>query len=296
MTESGTIKDFNQPKDNDATGSFSSSHLFSGGWNDVTSEGRNDIVFEGRFKDYGAYFVRSRYRKTLAIAFLITIVIGVIAISLPVILRAIGAGKKSVEEVKNFTVHLVAPPPLNPNTPPPPPPPPPPKPLINQLRVTPPVVAHQVIDTIPPPTVHEVQQTNVGTSNQKGKDTIIAPISSGNAVIGDNNSDNQILTIVAKMPQFPGGEAALQAYMSKNIHYPEAEKEAGISGKVYLTFVVEKDGSITSVRILRGVSGGEGINKEAVRVVQSMPKWDVGMQNGHPCRVQFTLPVNFELR
>ncbi len=295
MTAPGSVNNMNEAANAPATGGSSSGQLFAGGWNDVTSAGRNDIVFEGRFKDYGAYLIRTRYRKTLATAFLLTIVIGIIAISLPVLLRVLSGGKKGAEEVKNITVHLVAPPPLNPNTPPPPPPPPPPKQLINQLRVTPPVVAHQVIDTIPPPTVHEVQATNVGTSNQKGKDTVIAPINTGNAVIGDN-SDNQILTIVAQMPQFPGGEAALYSYMQKNIHYPEAEKEAGISGRVYLTFVVEKDGSITNVKVLRGVSGGSALDREAVRVIQSMPKWNVGMQNGHAVRVQFNLPVNFELR
>lgn len=293
MTEPGSIKKSNNMTEKHSVGSPDFGKMFSGGWNDVTSTRRNDIVFDGRFKDYGAYFVRSRYKKTLTMAFLLTVVIGIIAISLPVILRALGGNNKDTEEIKNVTVHLIAPPPLNPNTPPPPPPPP--KQLINQLRVTPPVVAHQVIDTIPPPTVHQVQETNVGTSNQKGKDTVIAPISTGNAVIGDNSS-NQILTIVAQMPQFPGGEAALDAYMQKNIHYPEAEKEAGISGRVYLTFVVEKDGSITNVRLLRGVSGGAALDKEAERVVNAMPKWNVGMQNGHAVRVQFNLPVNFELR
>jgi protein TonB len=263
-----------------------------GDWTDVTSEGRNEVVFEGRFKEYGAYVVRVNYNKTLLRAFGLSVAVGVIAISLPVILRAIGANSKKSDTVTTITAHLTAPPPPPPKTPPPPPPPPPPKELVNQLRVTPPVVAKQVLDTIPPPTVHQETQTNVGTTNQKGKDTIIAPISTGNQVIGDQTS-NEILTVVQQMPKFDGD---LNKYLVSHIQYPEVERDAGISGKVFVTFVVEKDGSITSVKILRGVPGGPGLDKEAIRVITSMPKWSAGMQNGHSVRVQFNLPIDFELR
>ena len=263
-----------------------------GDWIDVTSTGRNEIVFEGRLKEYGAYFVRSRYRKTLIIAFGIAVFIGAFAVSLPVIIKVLGKGKSSNEIIKHVTVHLSAPPPPAKNLPPPPPPPPPPKQLIKQLRVPPTVVAKHVIDTIPPPTVHQEQQTNIGLTTQKGKDTIIAPINTDNQVIGDQNS-NKIFTIVKQMPKFNGN---LQQYLSDHIQYPEMEKEAGITGTVYVTFVVEKDGSITNVKVLRGVSGGADLDAEAVRVIKAMPKWSVGMQNGHPVRVQFNLPIRFELR
>jgi len=261
------------------------------GWNDVTSEGRNEVVFEGRFKEYGAFLVRSTYQRSLLIALGIAVGFGIVSISMPLIIKAIGSHKAN-DEVRNITVHLTTPPPLNPNTPPPPPPPPPPpKPLINELRVTPPVIAKQVLDTIPPPTVHEVAVTNVGTQNQKGKDTILAPIASS-AVIGDPNA-NQVFTVVQQMPSFNGD---LGKYMNDHIQYPEVEKEAGITGKVYVTFVVEKDGTVTGVKLLRGVPGGPGLDKEAIRVVSHMPAWKIGMQNGHPVRVQFNLPINFNLR
>ena len=263
-----------------------------GDWTDVTSSGRNEIVFEGRLKEYGAYFVRAKYRRTLILAFVIAASIGVVAMSLPVILHFIG-GKKKVDDTTTVTAHLTAAPPPPPKAPPPPPPPPPPpKELVNQLKVTPPVVKKQIIDTIPPPTVKQATQTNIGTTNQKGKDTIIAPISSGNQVIGDQTS-NQVFTIVQQMPKFNGD---LQKYLGEHIEYPEMAKENGVTGTVYVTFVVEKDGSITGVKVLRGVSGGADLDKEAIRVISSMPKWSVGMQNGHPVRVQFNLPIHFELR
>ncbi len=101
------------------------------------------------------------------------------------------------------------------------------------------------------------------------------------------------LTIVEEMPQFPGGEEALYKYLVENLTYPQTAKEKGIQGKVWITFVVEKDGSITDVRIMRDIGGGCG--EEAMRVVRNMPKWKPGKQNGVLVRVQFNLPVSFTL-
>lgn len=94
--------------------------------------------------------------------------------------------------------------------------------------------------------------------------------------------------------EYPGGYEALMRFMAENIKYPKLAKESGISGKVYVTFVVEKDGSIGHVKIAREIGGGCGA--EAVRVIKSMPKWTPGKQNGRPVRTSYTIPVNFELR
>ena len=98
---------------------------------------------------------------------------------------------------------------------------------------------------------------------------------------------------VDQMPEFPGGIKALLKYLASNIHYPEYAKEAGIQGKVYLNFVVEKDGSITHVKVLRSIGGG--CDEEAVRVVENMPGWKPGLQHGKPVRVSFNLPIKFTL-
>lgn len=94
-------------------------------------------------------------------------------------------------------------------------------------------------------------------------------------------------------PAFVGGNAALMKFLSENMRYPQVDIEMGNEGRVICTFVVEKDGTITDIRILRGVS--PGIDKEAVRVVSEMPKWNPGFQNGKPVRVRFTLPVHFKI-
>jgi protein TonB len=96
------------------------------------------------------------------------------------------------------------------------------------------------------------------------------------------------------MPAFPGGEEELFKYLSKNIKYPSMARENGISGTVYVTFVVETNGDITDVKKLRGVGGG--CDEEAIRVVKAMPGWSAGKQNGKPVRVQYNLPIKFTLR
>jgi protein TonB len=107
----------------------------------------------------------------------------------------------------------------------------------------------------------------------------------------DNNAP--VLTIVEKMPIFPGGEDALYKYVAASVVYPTVAKESGIAGTVIVTFVVEKDGSVTNVKILKGIGGG--CDEEAVRVVKAMPKWSPGKQDGKPVRVQFNLPIRFSL-
>ena len=99
---------------------------------------------------------------------------------------------------------------------------------------------------------------------------------------------------VPEMPSFPGGVADMQNYLVNHIIYPGEAREISIQGTVYLSFIVEPDGSITSITILRGIGGG--CEEEALRVVKNMPNWVPGKQNGHPVRVQLTLPVKFTLK
>ncbi len=106
--------------------------------------------------------------------------------------------------------------------------------------------------------------------------------------------EEQIFLVVENMPEFPGGEAAMYKFIGKNIVYPRMAKESGISGRVYVTFVVEKDGSVSDVKILRGIGGG--CDEEAVRVIKAMPRWNPGKQRGKPVRVQYRMPIKFTLQ
>ena len=118
-------------------------------------------------------------------------------------------------------------------------------------------------------------------------------VSEAVAEVEDEDIEEEIFVIVDTPPSFPGGDEALYRYLAENIKYPHYALENGFHGKVYLTFVVEKDGSLSHIRALRDIGGGCGA--EAVRVVKSMPKWIPGKQRGKPVRVQFNLPVNFRL-
>ncbi|MBE0653758.1 MAG: energy transducer TonB [Bacteroidales bacterium] len=106
--------------------------------------------------------------------------------------------------------------------------------------------------------------------------------------------EQQIFLVVENMPEFPGGEAAMYKFIGDHIEYPRMAKESGISGRVFVTFVVEKDGSVTDVQILRGIGGG--CDEEAVRVIKAMPKWNPGKQRGKPVRVQYRMPIKFTLQ
>lgn len=103
----------------------------------------------------------------------------------------------------------------------------------------------------------------------------------------------QVFTVVENMPQYPGGEEARMNYMIKNVKYPKEAKEKGIQGTVYATFIVEKDGSINNVKIIKGID--TRCDEEAFRVVSEMPKWKPGTQNGKAVRVKFTMPISFKL-
>ena len=112
--------------------------------------------------------------------------------------------------------------------------------------------------------------------------------------IEDEEVEETIYVVVEEEPDFPGGMEALLKYLQDNIQYPQLAKENNITGKVYVTFVVEKDGRVTQVKLLRDIGGGCG--NEAMRVVKAMPKWKPGKQQGRPVRTQFNLPVVFNLR
>jgi len=109
----------------------------------------------------------------------------------------------------------------------------------------------------------------------------------------DEKKKDPIFTVVEDMPKYPGGFDKMYAFMGENIKYPQKAREEGIAGTVYITFVVEKDGSVTGINVLRGVD--ESLDKEAMRVIKLMPKWEPGTQRGKPVRVQYNLPIKFSL-
>ena len=129
----------------------------------------------------------------------------------------------------------------------------------------------------------------VGGAVLKAKEDIAAPEPPKHVV-----EETKIFTVVEQMPMYPGGDGALMGYLRDNIHYPTVAAENGVQGRVVVGFVVERDGSITDGKILRGVD--PSLDREAMRVVKNMPKWTPGKQNGSAVRVKYQVPVSFRLQ
>ncbi len=117
----------------------------------------------------------------------------------------------------------------------------------------------------------------------------------GNSSAQDSpNKKGDVYMIVDEMPEYPGGQDALRSFISENITYPEDAKKAGIVGKVFVTFVVDIDGGVINTKIARGVD--PSLDKEAIRVINSLPKWQPGKQKGEAVKVSYTVPIQFALQ
>ncbi len=124
-------------------------------------------------------------------------------------------------------------------------------------------------------------------------DTEVKKVENVQEPVKKEQKEEVIFTVVEVMPKFPGGEKARVKYMVENIKYPENARKKGITGTVFVQYVVEKDGSITGVKVLRGIGGG--CDEEAMRVIKNMPNWKPGLQRGKPVRTQFNMPISFKL-
>ena len=160
-------------------------------------------------------------------------------------------------------------------------PPPPPPPAVQEVEVL-----NVVEDDV------EVEEIEINTEDDKDVEVIIAPPVEAPV---EEEEEDVVFQVVETMPEFPGGPQALFKYLADNVKYPVIAQENGIQGRVICQFVVNKDGSIVEVVAVRS-SGEPSLDKEAIRVINSMPKWKPGKQRGKPVRVKYTVPVNFRLQ
>jgi protein TonB len=251
-----------------------------------------DVVFKGRNKDYGAYELRQQSPRNTNMALHFGGLFFVFVLSINTIVNAIeGFIPKAPPVVKITDIKLIVPPPPPNVKKPPPPPPEPPKPKVNQVKFPPPIVKPDNQVKEPPPTVKELQTADPGQKTQKGDPTadvnIDGPVGNGDKVT--EADPNQVFTAVEVEPTNPG----FGAFLQKNMRYPGVDKENNVQGKVYLQFVVNTDGSVTNITVLRSPS--ETLSDEAIRCLKAAPKWHPGIQNGKPVRTQFTVPISFTL-
>ena len=278
---------------------------------DLTRNGWCDLIFEGRNKAYGAYKLRTQTGKRNLKAIITIAILAALAIVLFYIkagydayqaahakneavteLSALNQPKKKeakverkvqVEEKKEVV-----------------------KEVKSSIKFTAPVIKKdaEVKPEEEMKTQDQIMQTNtaIGALDVKGnsdqgeilKVTQRVETEPVKAEAPKPEVENKVFDVVEQMPSFPGGQGALMSYLANNIKYPVVAQENGVQGRVVVSFVVERDGSITDVQVVRSVD--PSLDREAQRVVRSMPKWIPGKQNGQAVRVKYNVPVSFRLQ
>ncbi|MDR0505801.1 MAG: energy transducer TonB [Dysgonamonadaceae bacterium] len=271
---------------------------------DLASQEWLDLIFEGKNKNYGAYVLRDESSNRHFKALIIVTLAGLCAIFLPKLVSSVLPTQQVIthkttvnltevildqdtpEEIKAPKVE-VPPPPL----------------LLTTIQFTPPVVIQGDVrdeDLMHSQLEITDSQADISIIDVDGvkKDGIdIADLDKHKIITKEKEEETKTIVIVdyAQVPpQFPGGDKELMKYLSENIHYPSAAIAQGIEGRVVLRFVVTNDGSIDNVEVIRSLN--PSCDKEAVRVVKSMPKWNPGKQNGNAVYVYYNLPVLFKLQ
>ena len=273
---------------------------------DLISSDWVDLVFEGRNKAYGAYRLRKSTTKRNILAMVAVVLLLIVAFIILTVKNFVDEQRAKVAmtqvaeltnydqpkkkaEVKQKKVEVE------------------PERVVERvkssIKFTAPVIKKD--EEVKPDEELKTQdelmstKTAIGTFDVKGNDDANGEILKAKDVIAEpeppkHEEENKVFDIVEQQPLFPGGPAALIKYLSENTKYPVVAQENGVQGRVTVQFVVEKDGSISDVHVLRGVD--PSLDKEAVRVVKSMPRWTPGKQNGITVRVNYRVPVLFRLQ
>lgn len=270
---------------------------------DLISNEWCDLIFEGKNQNYGAYKLRKGTSKRNVISLIIVLIAAALAIIGPALYRLAKANQKvemtqavnlskledaKVKQKPKKEIKIEEQKPI--------------ERVKSSVKFTAPVIKKdsEVKPEDELKTQDQLMNNNkaIGALDVKGNDDSGGKIMELKENVAQPEppkaEENKVFDVVEQMPAFPGGPSALMSYLSKNIKYPVVAEENGVQGRVIVTFVVEKDGSITDVHIAKSVD--PSLDKEAQRVVRSMPNWIPGKQNGSAVRVKYTVPVTFRLQ
>ncbi len=248
----------------------------------------DDIIFEGRNKEYGSYDIRRKYARTMTLSILIGLAVSVTAALVPY-LKAKSIAEIKQRDANEIIAEMASDINLEEAAPPPPPPPPPPA----EQQVVAKYVAPVIVDSIKPEEAHtfaaadDIIETHVDAE-------VVEIIETVKEEIEEPLEKQQIFVVVEEMPSFPGGDTELMKFIYSNIQYPEIAKENNIQGRVTLRFCVTSKGTVEFVSVVRGVD--ESLDNEAIRVIKMMPLWKPGKQGGKPVNVWYSVPVSFQLK
>jgi periplasmic protein TonB len=259
---------------------------------DLYKPGWLELVFEHRNKAYGAYELRQHHARNMVMAMTLTFLgIGVIFVTATLFRSHHAAGPGIIttvvdlKQLKEETKKVL---PTIPKLPKPVQPP-------ATIKFIPPVVRPDKFVTEPPPKLDDLTPA-ISTTTTKGDitDPGIPTIEESKGDAGLTEDDNKVHTLVEiqVMPMPVGGEEAWTKFLNKNLRFPPEAQADGVGGKVFVGFVIEKDGSLSNISVEKAV--GHGFDEEAMRVLKLAKPWKPGIQNGRPVRVKFVIPINFQ--
>ena len=258
-----------------------------------------ELVFDDRNKQYGAYELRQHNGRTMVKAMLITFMSVVsVALVIGVLIKPAVIKADPMFKITGVPLIIIKPPVVTP-----------PKPINHVKATVAPVVAaptamHRlapmiVVDdhhAIDPPKNKDLQSGVIGSLNVNGSPNAL-PVNGGGSTPGvtpgPSGSESAPFKSVEVMPVPFGGASAWAKFLAKNLRYPDMAIDQHIQGKVWVSFIIEADGTLSHFKVERGI--GYGLDEEALRVLKLVPAWQPGEQNGHPVRVQYTIPINFQL-
>ncbi len=261
-----------------------------------------DLVFQNRNKAYGAYQLRKHNNETMTKAFFYASIAFSTLVIFPWVYGQMAGKMPSIEipqapeplEVNLTKIHELKPPVLpaksSPAT----------KIPLKTVQYTKMVVAPASQVNIEPPSQDEVHRSVISTTNSEGADAKgVNPVeiptgsTAGTGVEIPSETAVYDMHAIEKYPEFPGGQEAFIKFLRKNLRYPGLAAENGIQGKVILSFIIERSGQLSQIKVMRGI--GSGCDEEAMRVLSKSPQWKPGVQNNQNVRVAYTLPINFSL-
>jgi protein TonB len=247
----------------------------------------DDIVFESRNKEYGAYKLRTKYNRTVMWSLLVGIIIIATAVITPYLnAKALENRLKRAERQVEIKMENLDQP--NEQVAPPPPPPPPPADVVQQQRYVPPVV----VDSIKPEDVQQIMTAD--DAQVEVKDQEVVEVAVVKEEVQEAEPEEIPFVVVEEMPLYPGGDAELLKYIAEHTTYPDIAKENNIQGRVIVRFCVTAKGGVSQVSILKGVD--PELDAEAIRVVNTLPAFKPGKQGGKPVPVWYMVPITFTLK
>jgi protein TonB len=269
---------------------------------DLTSPRWLSLVFDGKNKEYGAYELRNDSSNRHLKALLIVTFVGLFLVFLPKIIKSVLPAQQAVEQVTAVDMTDLS---LEDQVPE--------ENLIKEIEnVPPPPALKETVAFVPPVIKHDdeidneklmITQQELTESDRDISVQTVEGVKDGGVDIADivehkvvieEPTKPHVFDHVEVMPSFPGGDTELMKWLHDNIQFPTIAAEQGISGRVTVRFVVTADGSVENVEIQKGLD--PSCDKEALRAVKKMPKWNPGKQNGNPVYVYFSLPINFKLQ